>query len=255
MKVNATDTLQLLNITANNLEANSIACHRWHVSASDTQIGNLRVHCLWLENIKYKMNKKITNWYIPILYPLSNFSALATLAATTIKWPKRASSSSTAADTPVIGFRGITKKWTGADGLTSLNARACYQPKTINTVVLSVNYHTLSSSYIMLAGISLRTIFAKIVSSPGAGADAAWALAASSDMLLLMRISFEVQKVALWLTTVPETILGKYAAKRLPNRETNIFRKYLQEIRKRSHFTNHKTGQIFYPATPVVSNI
>lgn len=69
------------------------------------------------------------------------------------------SSLSSAKDSWTIGFLGMTRKWTGACGLTSWNARHC------------------SSSWRILAGISLRMILPKMVSPP---TWAVWDLATSS---------------------------------------------------------------------------
>lgn len=57
--------------------------------------------------------------------PSSIPCSAATFFPTNIKWPSRASSSSVAFESCAIGFRGITRKWTGAWAEMSWKATHC----------------------------------------------------------------------------------------------------------------------------------
>ena len=83
-------------------------------------------------------------------------SCLATVAATASKWPNKGSWAGVALDNCVSPDRclGMTRKWTGAWGLTSRKASA------------------VSSSYRMAAGICLAMILSKMVGAPPSAAAA-----------------------------------------------------------------------------------
>lgn len=70
--------------------------------------------------------------FITIRNPFFKFLFCAIFLATRSKWPSRAPSQSSARDSCGIGFRGITRKCTGAWGFTSSNAT--HWKKRLNSI-------------------------------------------------------------------------------------------------------------------------